>query len=130
MDGLRSLAWDKAAKKALDGVALFTTPDALGAALGQRLCDALNKEREKRRGEPVGPAGGPDDIGFDSCSKVSEATVLVGSSTGKAFDRIGIWFGPYVAGAYAEGAYELNFPVDAKVLAAVKPEYAQAFAVR
>lgn len=130
MYGLQSLVWDKQAKKAVDGAALFQSPEALDAALGPKLCAALNAERAKRRGEPVGPAGGPDDIGFDSCQYTKDATVLVGSSNGKAFDRLGIWFGPYVAGAYAEGAYELNFPVDAAVLKAVKPEYASAFAVK
>ncbi|RYY33636.1 MAG: hypothetical protein EOP59_17370 [Sphingomonadales bacterium] len=130
MYGLQSLVWDKAAKKSFDGVALFQSPEALETAIGPRLCAALNKEREKRRGEPVGPAGGPDDIGFDSCQHIKDATVLVGSSTGKAFDRIGVWFGPYVAGSYAEGAYELTFPVDAAVLKAVKPEYAGAFAAK
>jgi hypothetical protein len=69
-------------------------------------------------------------MGFNSCPPISDATVLVGSSTGRAFDRIGIWFGPYVAGPYSEGAYELDFPVDAAVLRAVKPQYAGAFAAR
>lgn len=128
MYDLDSLVWDKTAKQAMPAVALFRSPGALDAALGGKLCAALNKEREKRRGEPVTP--GDDPTGFDSCQPVSQATVLVGSSTGKAFDRIGIWYGPYVAGPYAEGAYELNFPVDAAVLKAVKPEYAGAFAAR
>lgn len=128
MYGLRSLVWDKAAKRALDGAALFRSAQALEAALGPRLCAALNAEREKRRGEPVVPAA--DDTGFDSCQKVADATVLVGSSTGTAFNRITVWFGPYVAGPYAEGAYELDFPVDAAVRRAVKAEYAGAFAVR
>lgn len=131
MYGLRSLVWDKQARTAVDGVALFRSPAALDAALGPKLCAALNAEREKRRGEPVDPQA-PDEFGtgFDQCQKVENATVLVGSSNGRAFDRIGIWFGPYVAGSYAEGAYELNFPVDAAVLKAVKPEYAAAFAAR
>lgn len=127
MYGLESLVWDKRAKEAMPAIALFRSPAALETALGPKLCAALNAERAERRGEPVPPPG-PDDIGFDSCQPVSEATVLVGSSGGKAFDRIGIWYGPYVAGAYAEGAYELTFPVDAAVRAAVKPEYAAAFA--
>ena len=129
MYGLESLVWDKGAQRALSGVEMFQSPARLEAALGERLCSALNAEREKRRGEPVPPADG-DDIGFDSCQHVQDATVLVGSSNGRAFDRIGIWFGPYLAGPYAEGAYELNFPVDAAVLRAVKPEYARAFAAR
>lgn len=126
MYGLRSLVWDKQAARAVDGAALFVSPAALQAALGPRLCAALNAEREKKRGEPVPPPA-PDDMGFNACSPVAEATVLVGSSTGKAFDRIGIWYGPYVAGPYAEGAYELDFPVDAAVLRAVRPEYRGAF---
>ena len=129
MGGLQSLVWDKAARQAYDGVALFRSPQALDAALGAKLCAALDVERAKKRGEPVQPPVS-GDTGFSACQHVSDATVLVGSSNGKAFDRIGIWFGPYVAGPYAEGAYELNFPVDAKVLAAVKPEFAAAFAAR
>ena len=56
-----------------------------------------------------------------------KATVLVGSSNGKTFNRVGVWFGPYVAGPYSEGAYELNFPVDKAVLETVKPAYRDAF---
>ena len=127
--GLQSLVWDKTAKVAHDGVEMFRSPGALDAALGPKLCAALDAARAKKRGEPVPPPAA-DDIGFNSCQHVKDATVLVGSSNGKAFDRIGIWFGPYVAGSYAEGAYELNFPVDAKVLGAVKPEFLQAFAAK
>ena len=67
---------------------------------------------------------------FDNCPGLDEATVLVGSSNGNTFDRIGIYFGPYVAGPYAEGAYELDFDVTASVIDAVKPAYAGAFSVR
>lgn len=131
MYGLRSLVWDKQAKRALDGAALFRSPEALDAALGNSLCAALNAERAKRRGEPVRVmVEGENDFGFDSCQYTKDATVLLGSSNGQAFDRIGIWFGPYVAGSYAEGAYELNFPVNAAVLKAVKPEYLRAFAAK
>ena len=129
MSGLQSLVWDKTARVAHDGVDLFRSPAALDAALGPKLCAALNAERAKRRGEAI-PQATADDLGFNSCEYVKDASVLLGSANGKTFDRIGIWFGPYVAGPYAEGAYELNFPVDAAVLKAVKPEYAGAFAVK
>ena len=129
MSNRESLVWDKTAKLAHDGVELFRSPEALDAALGPKLCAALNAQRAKKRGEPVRPPVS-DDTGFSACQKVSDATVLVGSSNGEAFDRIGIWFGPYVAGPYAEGAYELNFPVDAAVMGAVKPEFAQAFVAK
>lgn len=128
MYGLESLVWDKQEKAGVDGIALFQSPEALDEALGQKLCDALDVEREERRGEPVQPDSDPYDTGFNTCQHVKDATVLVGSSGGEKLDRIGIWFGPYVAGPYAEGSYELNFPVDAAVIEAVKPEYREAFA--
>lgn len=125
MYGLESLVWDREAGTGFDGKTMFASPAALDAALGARLCAALNAERAKRRGEPVASAS--EDM-FDKCVGTGEATVLVGSSSGRAFDRIGVWFGPYVAGPYAEGAFELDFPVDAAILRAVKPEYRDAFA--
>ncbi|WP_133364836.1 PdaC/SigV domain-containing protein [Qipengyuania sediminis] len=127
MYGLTSLIWDRSRQQAMTGWAMFSSPEALQTALGPRLCAALNGERAKKRGESVPPPSA-DDTGFNACSSVAEATVLIGSRTGRAFDRIGIWYGPYVAGPYAEGPYELDFPVDAAVLRAVKPEYRGAFA--
>jgi hypothetical protein len=125
--GFDSLVWDKAGGRALEGIALFESPAALDKALGDRLCTALNRERAKRRGEAVKP-GSTDE--FDKCLSVKEGTVLAGSRGRRKFDRITVQFGPYAAGPYAEGAYELDFNVDAKVLGAVKPEFRDAFAAR
>ncbi len=124
--GKRSLIWDKRNERAMEGVELFASPMALERALGEKLCAALDAERAQRRGEPVDPDA---DDPFNDCPAVDEATVLVGSSNGRTFDRIGIYFGPYVAGAYAEGDFELDFPVTGSVLDAVNPDYAQAFSV-
>ena len=52
------------------------------------------------------------------------------SSNRRAIDRLGLLVGPYVAGAYAEGSYDITLPVTPAVLKAVKPEYRGAFAVR
>ena len=123
MYGLEGLVWDKAAQRALPSEELFVSPGALGTAMGDTVCIALNQEREKRRGAPVDPR---DEL-FSDCPALDEATILVGSSNGKTFDRITVWFGPYVAGAYAEGAYDLDFPVTQAMLAAVKPAYRDAF---
>ncbi|WP_324828214.1 DUF3298 and DUF4163 domain-containing protein [Qipengyuania zhejiangensis] len=127
MYGLQSLVWDKSAKKAMDGIALFRSPVALEQALGSALCDSLDKARETKRGIPVDRGG---DAFFDQCPAVNEASVLIGSSDGKTFNRIAVYFGPYVAGPYAEGDYELDFPVTSAVIDAVKPEFVQAFSVR
>ena len=121
------LVWNEQAGVALNGIELFASPAVLEAALGSKLCDALEAERLRRRGPEYLPD--PDDP-FSQCPGIDQATVLVDSSNGRAFDRIGVYFGPYVAGPYAEGAFELEFPVDAKVLDAVKPEYRAAFTIR
>jgi hypothetical protein len=122
--GRETLVWDKKVGRGFPAIEMFTSPKALGDALGEKLCKALDAERAKRRkGQPKGESLAD----FDKCVGVNEATVLVGSSNGKTFNRIAVWFGPYVAGPYAEGAYELNFGIDKAILATVKPAYQTAF---
>ena len=41
-----------------------------------------------------------------------------------------MWFGPYVAGPYVEGHYELDFPMTPAMLEAVKPAYRSAFSAK
>lgn len=126
MSGMESLVWNKADQRRYAGSDLFKSPVALENALGQRLCDSLNRERGERRGQPV--RAGSNGM-FDNCPGIDESTVLIGSSNGETFDRLTIYFGPYVAGPYAEGAFELDFPVTASVIDAVKPRFASAFSV-
>jgi hypothetical protein len=124
---MRSLVWDREGARALDGIALFTSPAALEEALGDRFCDGLNRERAKRRGAPV--AKDSDDP-FDQCPGIEELVVLVGSSNGRTFNRLTLYAGPYVAGPYAEGDFRVNVNVDRAILAAVKPEFREAFSAR
>lgn len=126
MYGMEGYIWDKQRGRGMDSADLFRSPDYLGSLMGNRVCEALNKEREERRGEPV---GAEDDL-FNSCPDLSESTILVGSSNGKTFDRITVWFGPYVAGPWVEGAYELDFPMTSQMLEAVKPAYRSAFSAK
>ena len=126
MYGVEGLVWDKAGGRGFKSEELFQSPGYLGSTMGDRVCAALNKEREKRRGEPVDP----NDEFFGDCPELDEATILVGSSNGRTFDRITVYFGPYVAGPYAEGAYELDFPMTQEMLEAVKPAYRAAFSAK
>lgn len=128
MTGLSSLVWDKRVGHAVDGKDMFRSPEALERALGSQLCENLDKARAKKRGEPVPQPSGANDF-LNGCPHLDQATILPGSSGGEKFDRVGIWFGPYVAGPYAEGSYELTFPVDSAIIDAVKPEYGSAFTI-
>jgi CRP-like cAMP-binding protein len=58
-----------------------------------------------------------------------ELTLLLGSSNGRTFDRIGLIADPYVAGSYAEGPYDVTVPITQAVLDAVKPAYKEAFSL-
>lgn len=124
--GFDSLLWDKKNSQIFAATDLFVSPAALEAALKPRYCSMLNKKRADRRGAPV--EKGSSDT-FDACPQIKQINVLLGSSGGKTFDRIGLRFAPYVAGPYAEGTYELTLPVDAAAMKAVDPTYRSAFSV-
>lgn len=128
MYGIEGLVWDKANRRGFASEQFFVSPRALQDALGHALCDALNKERVKKGTEPI--TGDSKDQTFPSCPGLDEATILVGSSNRKTFDRITVWYGPYVAGSYAEGAYELDFPMTKAMLDAVKPAYRGVFTAK
>lgn len=124
MYGAEGFVWDKAKSRGFASSDLFQSPQALDAAMGNALCAALQRERRERRGDET--VGGM----FLDCPGLEEATILVGSSNGRTFDRITVYYGPYVAGSYAEGPYELDFPVTSAMLNAVKPSYREAFSAQ
>ena len=128
MYGLEGFVWDKANKRGFASEDMFVSPGALEDAMGRAQCAALNKERVKKGMDPITEGSGEDV--FPACPGLDEATILVGSSNGKTFDRITVWYGPYVAGSYAEGAYELDFPMTTAMLDAVKPAYKAAFSAK
>lgn len=126
MSGFDTLVWDRGADTARKPMDFFTGQDALRSALQAPFCNALDKEREKKRGEPV--RHDSSDM-FAECIDPTAQTLILGSTNGKTFDRIGILVAPYEAGPYAEGSYEVTLPVTGKVMAALKPQYRSAFSV-
>ena len=122
--GFDSLVWDRKAGVERPALDLFTSPEALDAAIGAPFCEALDTQRAERRGQPVNRASGDE---FDACIAPSEQTVILGSSNRRTFNRIGILVAPYAAGPYVEGAYDVTVPVTPAVLQAVKPEFRTAF---
>lgn len=132
--GFDSLVWDKRRDRVLQVGEFFTSLAALEEVVGKDLCDLLNAERAKRRGptaaEDQATAGIAPDDPFNQCVPLSDTTLLLGSSNGRKFNRIGVQIGPYVAGPYAEGSWEFTLPVTAEVLATVAPEFRDAFAAR
>jgi hypothetical protein len=124
--GYATILWDKTAGREREVLSLFTAKAALEKAVQPALCDALDKERSKRRGEKV--VRDQKDW-MTACIGLDETTVILGSAGHQAFDRIGFLIGPYAAGPYAEGTYEVTLPVTAAILATVKPEFRSSFAL-
>ncbi|HWU02979.1 MAG TPA: hypothetical protein VN222_09605, partial [Novosphingobium sp.] len=120
-----ALLWNKLARRQVKAVDLFVSKAAFAAAVRAPFCAALNRERSKRRGEKVDPRSGSD---FDTCPDPADQVVILGSHGRRAFDRVGILMGPYVAGPYAEGDYEVTLPVTPAIIAAVRPQYRADFA--
>lgn len=119
------LIWDKQAGRRVNAVSLFLSPAAFQTAVMTPWCRWMRAERTRRLSGVV-----DNDTVFGQCPPAKDVTILLGSSNGRAFDRIGVIADQYVVGSYAEGPYEYTLPVTAAVLRAVKPEYRAAFAAR
>ena len=120
-----AMLFDKRANTPRDPLTLFTSKAALSQAIRAPFCAALNRQRTEKRGEAIKP--GSTAI-FEECIDPVGQTILLGSKSRRAFDRIGILVAPYQAGPYAEGTYEVTVPVTPAVLAAIKPRFRNAFA--
>jgi hypothetical protein len=127
MYGKDALVWDKEAGRALKPLDLFASPAALEDAVREAFCERLDTLRAERREEPVEP---DSDETFDQCPGIDELVVLLDSTSGRRFDRIKLYAGPYTAGPYAEGDYEVTLPVTKAVKEVVRSDYEDAFAIR
>ena len=121
--GTNALLWDRQAAREIKIADLFAEPANRDRLLTQRWCDALNKAREEKRGEPV---TGSDM--FDECPKLDEIAIVPTDKDGNArFERLILTASPYVAGPYVEGSYEIDLPVTADLIAALKADYQPSF---
>jgi hypothetical protein len=124
--GFAALVWDKQAGVRRKPTDLFDTA-ALERTGADAYCRAIDAERHKRRPYPIDAS---TDDPFSKCPKVSEGTLILGSSDRQRFDKLGFLIDPYVAGPFAEGTYEVTLPVTPAILRAVKPKYRDAFRAR
>jgi hypothetical protein len=121
-----AIIWDKGAGKRIGTESLIPLP-RLATVAKTRFCDALDKERAKRRGEPV-RHDDPDQLSdFVDCVDMTKQLILPASKDGKALDTMRVVIGPYEAGPYAEGSYIIDLPMDAALLATVNTPYRDAF---
>jgi hypothetical protein len=123
--GFESVVLDRASNRIVKPIDFFVSATALRKATQAAFCDALDKQRAKKRGEPVQRSS---EWSYD-CIDPADQTIVLGSSNHQSFDRIGFLIAPYEAGPYAEGSFEVTLPVTAAILAAIKPERRAAFSL-
>lgn len=121
--GSGAILWDKALDREIAISDLVRPGTSWTGAIRQPFCVLLDREREKRRGEPVRK----DDM-FGGCPAYNEVTVLL-QDTDKnwRFDHMLVTADQYIAGPYAEGPYEISLPITAKMIERLKPEYRLSF---
>lgn len=121
--GTNGLLWDRQAVKEIKVADLFAESTNMDRLLTQRWCDALNKAREEKRGEPVGGDGM-----FDDCPKLEDIAIVPTDMNGNGrFDRLTLTASPYVAGPYVEGSYEIELAATPDLIAALKVDYRDSF---
>jgi hypothetical protein len=121
--GTSGLLWDRQATREIKVADLFVDAANRDRLLTQRWCDALNRAREEKRGEPV--TG--NDM-FDECPKLDEIAIVPTDKDGNGrFERLILTASPYVAGPYVEGSYEIDLPVTADLISALKADYQGSF---
>lgn len=115
--GYDSVIWDQKFQKRLSMPDLFTNRAKARAIMEPVVCKALAAEQAKRRGGQK--LGGE----FDKCPPLTSATFVPYGGFAPVAYEAKVIFAPYVAGPWAEGAYELRIGWPEALKPLVKPEY-------
>ena len=102
----------------------MTSAQAFKAAITRPFCAELDRQRAEKRGAPVVRSGDDD---FTACIDPMEQVLVPTSKDGKRIDSFTVVVGPYSAGPYAEGSYDVPVAVDAAVRKAIRTEYQDGF---
>ncbi|HMI41359.1 MAG TPA: hypothetical protein VK485_09050, partial [Sphingomicrobium sp.] len=121
--GSDSLLWDRGANKEIGVADLFNPPTRFASLVSKPWCDALDAERVKKREEQPKPG----EMFWDCPPLSGLAIIPLDADKDGKFEAIRFSAAPYVAGPYVEGQYDVDLPVSAAMLAAMKPEYRASF---
>lgn len=123
--GYDSILWDRRAGQAIAFGDMFASAPTALAALTKDFCPALDKARAEKRQETL-PLKGDDWM--TTCPDIAKQTLVpVDENEDGRFETLRALIGPYEAGPYAEGSYEIDIPVTPAIRSLVKPDYADMF---
>ena len=100
---------------------LFTDAGEGLAAVQASFCPALLRDVRERRSD--------EEVAEIECPMASEHPItLVAGFDDRAIGMLAL-LNPYVVGSWAEGPYDVAFPMTPRLMAALKPEYRGAFSL-
>lgn len=124
----KSVLIDRRRGEAIEFADLFETRPLESRDLGDRttgilavqasFCRALTAEVRERRGDAAAEI---------ECPAIESQPVALVCGPNGRIDRFRALLNPYVAGAWAEGPYEVEFPLDAVMMEEMKGRYRPAF---
>jgi hypothetical protein len=121
--GTTALLWDRRLGRETSIDTLLARRDWWTGAIRQPFCTLLDRERSKRRGQPVKRT----DM-FGDCPAWNDLTAtLEDKDHDRRFDHVRVTADAYVAGPYAEGDYVISLPISATMISRLKPEYRSSF---
>ena len=85
------------------------------------MCAALTAEARERRSDPAAAI---------ECPAVERVPITLVCGANGRIDTMRALLNPYVVGSWAEGPYEIDFPIDAAMIAAMKRRFRPAFGLR
>lgn len=121
--GTAALLWDRLRGRQVTTQSLLRPGQSWTGAIRQPFCTLLDRERAERRGQRIVRGEWPNQ-----CPALSELTLALSDRNGNGrFDHVAMIADAYVAGSYAEGAYEVTLPLTTSMLARLRPEYRTSF---
>jgi len=127
----KTLLIDRREGRAIQLSDLFDLGDFETTAFGYRpwgmrsvqaaMCAALTAEARERRSDPSAAI---------ECPAVERVPITLVCGANGRIDTMRALLNPYVVGSWAEGPYEIDFPIDAAMIAAMKRRFRPAFGLR
>lgn len=122
-----ALLWDREQDRPLPLKDWFSKPSIGSAAIERVYCPKLDAQRLEKRGGERMPAGTWET----DCPALAEHHVAPTDRDGNGrFERLLVLLPPYAAGAYAEGDYIVDVPMNAALIKALKPDLRSSFEVQ
>lgn len=117
-----ALVWDVASDRPIGVLGLFSNRYLGLSIIDQPFCAALRDQQVERMGEIA------DDDFWADCPTLDQVAVAPMGGDGAPFTAFRVRVPPYIAGPYAVGTFEVDVPVSAAMLDALRPEYRGSFA--